>query len=87
MDYYFNHPLLEEQQLKTKVLNCLEINLLRLNNSLIYTWFLTNYSFLLLQGRISRYVANKCSLAARIDNFATVPCNIFGEKLRNQVRN
>lgn len=37
------------------------------------------------KGRISRYVANKCSLAARIDNFATVPSNIFGEKMRDQV--
>lgn len=37
-------------------------------------------------GRISRYVANKCSLAARIDNFATTPCNVFGEKMRDQVK-
>ena len=37
------------------------------------------------KGRISRYIANKCSLAARIDNFSSVPSNIFGEKMRNQV--
>lgn len=37
------------------------------------------------KGRVSRYLANKCSLAARIDNFATVPCNIFGEKMKDQV--
>lgn len=37
------------------------------------------------KGRISRYLANKCSMAARIDNFSTVPSSIFGEKLRDQV--
>lgn len=36
-------------------------------------------------GRISRYLANKCSLAARIDYFAPIPCNIFGEKMKEQV--
>ncbi|XP_014219765.1 nucleolar protein 56 [Copidosoma floridanum] len=37
------------------------------------------------KGRISRYLANKCSIASRIDCFAELPCNIFGEKLRQQV--
>lgn len=37
------------------------------------------------KGRISRYLANKCSIAARIDNFSTVNNNIFGEKLKQQV--
>ncbi|XP_066598586.1 nucleolar protein 56 [Prorops nasuta] len=37
------------------------------------------------KGRISRYLANKCSIASRIDCFAEVPTNIFGEKLRQQV--
>lgn len=37
------------------------------------------------KGRISRYLANKCSLAARIDNFAATPCCIFGDKMRDQV--
>ncbi|KAL7068146.1 putative nucleolar protein Nop56 [Cryptosporidium serpentis] len=37
------------------------------------------------KGRVSRYLANKCSIAARIDNFSTLTSNIFGEKLRQQV--
>ena len=37
------------------------------------------------KGRISRYLANKCSMACRIDNFAEEPTNAFGEKLREQV--
>ncbi|KAJ1607031.1 SIK1 nucleolar protein Nop56 [Cryptosporidium canis] len=37
------------------------------------------------KGRISRYLANKCSIAARIDNFSTVSNNVFGEKLKQQV--
>ncbi|OII72426.1 uncharacterized protein cubi_00421 [Cryptosporidium ubiquitum] len=37
------------------------------------------------KGRISRYLANKCSIAARIDNFSTANNNIFGEKLKQQV--
>ncbi|XP_016844200.1 nucleolar protein 56 [Nasonia vitripennis] len=37
------------------------------------------------KGRISRYLANKCSIASRIDCFAETPCNVFGEKLRQQV--
>ncbi|XP_022905381.1 nucleolar protein 56 [Onthophagus taurus] len=37
------------------------------------------------KGRISRYLANKCSIASRIDCFAEQMSNIFGEKLRQQV--
>ncbi|KAJ7569811.1 hypothetical protein O6H91_01G095500 [Diphasiastrum complanatum] len=37
------------------------------------------------KGRISRYLANKCSLASRIDCFSELSTNIFGEKLREQV--
>lgn len=37
------------------------------------------------KGRISRYLANKCSIASRIDCFAEIPTNIFGEKLKQQV--
>ncbi|KAI1171541.1 pre-rRNA processing nucleolar protein-like protein Sik1 [Nemania sp. FL0916] len=37
------------------------------------------------KGRISRYLANKCSLAARIDTFSEQPSKKFGEALRNQV--
>ena len=37
------------------------------------------------KGRISRYLANKCSIACRIDNFTDVPTNKFGERLRDQV--
>jgi len=37
------------------------------------------------KGRISRYLANKCSIASRIDNFSELPTNRYGEKLREQV--
>eukprot|EP00762_Andalucia_godoyi_P000782 ANDGO_03763.mRNA.1 Nucleolar protein 56 len=37
------------------------------------------------KGRISRYVANKCAVASRIDCFSDVPVNVFGETLRTQV--
>merc|ERR1711935_409659 len=37
------------------------------------------------KGRISRYLANKCSIASRIDCFAEESTTIFGEKLRDQV--
>lgn len=37
------------------------------------------------KGRISRYLANKCSIAARIDNFSAISNNVFGEKLKQQV--
>jgi len=39
------------------------------------------------KGKISRYVANKCSLAARIDQFALIPTTKFGEKMKEQVEN
>ncbi|CAM5110530.1 unnamed protein product [Eretmochelys imbricata] len=37
------------------------------------------------KGRISRYLANKCTIASRIDCFSDVPTSIFGDKLREQV--
>ena len=37
------------------------------------------------KGRISRYLANKCSIATRIDSFGDEPTNVYGEKLREQV--
>jgi len=37
------------------------------------------------KGRISRYLANKCAIASRIDCFAEVPTNVFGETLQKQV--
>jgi nucleolar protein 56 len=37
------------------------------------------------KGRISRFLANKCSIASRIDNFSEVPNTKFGEALRRQV--
>jgi nucleolar protein 56 len=37
------------------------------------------------KGRISRFLANKCSIASRIDNFSTTPTTKFGEALRDQV--
>jgi len=37
------------------------------------------------KGRISRYLANKCSIATRIDSFSDNPTNVYGEKLREQV--
>ncbi|KID78662.1 Nucleolar protein 56 [Metarhizium brunneum] len=37
------------------------------------------------KGRISRYLANKCSMASRIDNFSEEPSTRFGEALRQQV--
>ncbi|KAI0878253.1 pre-rRNA processing nucleolar protein-like protein Sik1 [Hypoxylon argillaceum] len=37
------------------------------------------------KGRVSRYLANKCSIAARIDNFSEQPSKKFGEVLRGQV--
>lgn len=38
------------------------------------------------KGRISRYLANKCSIASRIDCFAEATTTAFGEKLKEQVR-
>ena len=37
------------------------------------------------KGRISRYLANKCSLASRIDSFSEGATNVYGSKLREQV--
>ena len=37
------------------------------------------------KGRISRFLANKCSIASRIDNFSETPSTVFGEALKKQV--
>ena len=37
------------------------------------------------QGRISRYLANKCSIASRIDCFSETPSTVFGSKMKDQV--
>eukprot|EP00879_Flechtneria_rotunda_P003302 GHRR01003527.1.p1 GENE.GHRR01003527.1~~GHRR01003527.1.p1 ORF type:complete len:501 (+),score=194.82 GHRR01003527.1:494-1996(+) len=37
------------------------------------------------KGRVSRYLANKCSIASRIDCFMDAATSAFGEKLRDQV--
>ncbi|XP_054472767.1 nucleolar protein 56 [Anoplopoma fimbria] len=37
------------------------------------------------KGRISRYLANKCTIASRIDCFSEVPTCVYGDKLRGQV--
>merc|ERR1712070_793331 len=37
------------------------------------------------KGRISRYLANKCSIASRIDCFLEQTTNVFGKKLKEQV--
>merc|ERR1711963_1293974 len=37
------------------------------------------------KGRISRFLANKCSIASRIDCFSEVSAKLFGEKLKEQV--
>merc|ERR1711864_2930 len=37
------------------------------------------------KGRISRYLANKCSIASRIDCFSEESTTIFGSKLKKQV--
>ncbi|KAK3878466.1 hypothetical protein Pcinc_016886 [Petrolisthes cinctipes] len=37
------------------------------------------------KGRISRYLANKCSIACRIDCFTENLTSVFGERLREQV--
>ena len=37
------------------------------------------------KGRISRFLANKCSIASRIDNFSEQPTSRFGDALRAQV--
>ncbi|KAI9755841.1 MAG: snoRNP complex protein nop56 [Chaenotheca gracillima] len=37
------------------------------------------------KGRISRFLANKCSIASRIDNFSETPNKTFGQALKKQV--
>eukprot|EP00180_Rhodochaete_pulchella_P004702 Plantae.Rhodophyta-Rhodochaete_pulchella.ctg935.p1 GENE.Plantae.Rhodophyta-Rhodochaete_pulchella.ctg935~~Plantae.Rhodophyta-Rhodochaete_pulchella.ctg935.p1 ORF type:complete len:503 (-),score=115.66 Plantae.Rhodophyta-Rhodochaete_pulchella.ctg935:1297-2757(-) len=37
------------------------------------------------KGRISRYLANKCSIASRVDCFADEVSDVFGQKLKAQV--
>jgi nucleolar protein 56 len=37
------------------------------------------------KGRISRYLANKCSIASRIDCFSDEATTIFGERLKDQI--
>lgn len=37
------------------------------------------------KGRISRFLANKCSIASRIDCFTESPSSVFGEALKQQV--
>jgi nucleolar protein 56 len=37
------------------------------------------------KGRISRYLANKCAIAARIDSFIEDPTTKYGESMRDQV--
>lgn len=37
------------------------------------------------KGRISRYLANKCSIASRMDCFSEIGTDVFGKKLRDQV--
>jgi len=37
------------------------------------------------KGRISRYLANKCSIASRIDSFQSASTNLWGQSLKSQV--
>merc|ERR1712083_1096882 len=37
------------------------------------------------KGRVSRYLANKCTIASRVDCFSDVPTSVIGEHLRDQV--
>jgi len=37
------------------------------------------------KGRISRYLANKCAIASRIDCFSDIPTSVFGDRLKQQV--
>ncbi len=37
------------------------------------------------KGRVSRFLANKCSIASRIDNFSEAPTTRFGDALKKQV--
>ncbi|XP_059164820.1 nucleolar protein 56-like [Physella acuta] len=35
--------------------------------------------------RISRYLANKCTIASRVDNFSDIPTSEIGQRLKQQV--
>lgn len=37
------------------------------------------------KGRISRYIANKCSIASRLDCFSDGPTRVFGEMMKQQI--
>ncbi|XP_014668885.1 PREDICTED: nucleolar protein 56-like [Priapulus caudatus] len=37
------------------------------------------------KGRISRYLANKCSIASRIDCFSEIPTTVYGDMMKQQV--
>ena len=37
------------------------------------------------KGRISRYLANKCAIASRVDCFSEAPTTKFGESLKDQI--
>merc|ERR1712063_222963 len=37
------------------------------------------------KGRVSRFLANKCSMASRIDSFSETRTNKYGEKMKEQV--
>lgn len=37
------------------------------------------------KGRISRYLANKCAIASRIDSFSESQTGLFGERLKQQM--
>jgi|TARA_B110000285_G_scaffold226367_1_gene286019 nucleolar protein 56 len=37
------------------------------------------------KGRISRYLANKCAIASRVDCFSEAPTSKFGESLKDQI--
>ena len=37
------------------------------------------------KGRISRYLANKCAIASRVDCFSDAPTSKFGESLKDQM--
>ena len=37
------------------------------------------------KGRISRYLANKCAIASRVDCYSEAPTNKFGESLKDQM--
>jgi nucleolar protein 56 len=37
------------------------------------------------KGRISRYLANKCAIASRVDCYSEAPTNKFGESLKEQM--